>query len=689
MNAIPTLSGALWNGNSQLALKRDLKNLSTNTIVNTSTILTSSLISFQISSVFGDFSVALTSTLSFQPSLGGVAIDLGLGGFLGGLAGGIGGNLFNTALGGAALGTGIAALTMSRQNNNLSPNINSNVFETINGTSQLQVSTLGSPEISIQRFVSSVSPNSVPGREVFVSTVIPAGTTCIRSFSDPLYLANPSTLTSSIQSFGQWVSLEESPVFTASNIEVKYSSSPAILATTRIISTFVFPTPFAGLTSNVSSLKQPLRTVLQISTTNIYPSTSYNQPLLNLPATTDVSPFGLTLGIAPSGTQLIALPNATATFINASAIPTATYDVVATGSGAVGFWLPPSYDYPAPADIVVLPNTVRRVFWNFTGGNTSTLITPVPLPVSTIIATNQLNDTGLFQLSNLSLFSTNQAFAFGGNVTMQNDMSVTGTLTVNGNLNATIQTLRTNSIITSTLVAACNITGQALIQGNQVSAVIDVSAPSVFGTLVSGSNVNATNLMTAPSSIFTECRSLVSRSGTVFNTGVVSSASIRCSSFQVTGSVVFNTIQVANLQLSGLNILPSFSFLTSDLDTTGDYVIALPLGNAFFQKQAIITYTSFLVGSADIANPSFGNFQFQAADGYTLGFPSTTTSSINFGVPPSGGDAFTSGSMQMPLFLGTHYTTATTTLTFRIKHIQGRNLFFNRGGNNLSFFAIL
>jgi hypothetical protein len=145
----------------------------------------------------------LTSTLSFAPSVGGITpkIDLGMGGFLGGLAG-QGAGVLGAGLGAVALGTGIAGLAMPRTTNN----INSNVFETINGTTQLQVSTLGSVVSSILRFVSSAS-TTLPGREIFVSTVIASGTTCIRSISDPLNLANSNFQTSTIQSFGQWTAL--------------------------------------------------------------------------------------------------------------------------------------------------------------------------------------------------------------------------------------------------------------------------------------------------------------------------------------------------------------------------------------------------------------------------------------------------------------------------------------------------
>lgn len=145
-----------------------------------------------------------------------LSFDLGLGDAIGGLLGGLG-----AAVGGAfiAVGTGvglaiqgaeqgIATMVAGRPQNY----INSNVYETINFTTQLQISTLGNayPLYStIRREVSSLSADSVPGREIFTSTFFTPGTTCIRSVSDPFQLitGNSNLNTSSLQSFGQWVPL--------------------------------------------------------------------------------------------------------------------------------------------------------------------------------------------------------------------------------------------------------------------------------------------------------------------------------------------------------------------------------------------------------------------------------------------------------------------------------------------------
>jgi microcystin-dependent protein len=171
----------------------------------TSTAITVPTISAEVANL----AKAALSTVQFNPSVGGITpnIDLGMGGFLGGVAGGLGSGVFNTALGVTALATGIAGLTMPRTIvNGNNTNINPNAFELINGTTQLQVSTLLTASSNVLRLVSSSAAN-VPGREYFVSSIIAPGTTCIRSLSDPLNLANSTIVTSSLQSFGQWVPL--------------------------------------------------------------------------------------------------------------------------------------------------------------------------------------------------------------------------------------------------------------------------------------------------------------------------------------------------------------------------------------------------------------------------------------------------------------------------------------------------
>jgi F0F1-type ATP synthase membrane subunit c/vacuolar-type H+-ATPase subunit K len=169
-------------------------------------IQVSSLVTASISSIVGDVNLQLVSTLQFKPEFKvdfnfdlapiGEGIKSGLTRIGVGIAGGL-----------AAVGTGIATAALGRSQTTNIYNNSSN-FEMVNTTTQLQFSTFNYEVSSIYRFVSSSGePDLVPGEEIFVSTIIPAGAVVVRSMSDPVNLLDPSTFTSTIQSFGQWVAL--------------------------------------------------------------------------------------------------------------------------------------------------------------------------------------------------------------------------------------------------------------------------------------------------------------------------------------------------------------------------------------------------------------------------------------------------------------------------------------------------
>jgi hypothetical protein len=285
-------------------------------------------------------SVVSASTIKFTASAGGVdlgGIDLGLGGFLGGLTGQLVSGSYNTIIGGVALGTGVTALVNSRNNlaTNPPPGGNISSFTTINGTTQLQFSTIGTNLSTYYRFTDSggSDPSLRPGLEVFVSSIIAPGTLCLRSLSDPINPANPSTFTSTLQSFGQWVPVPAAtssvpPVIVASTINVSTmivrGQAPAgvVLAVPQGnvqvggVSQGVTLTNGGGITANSINLIAPgtrTLTCVAVNTTNI------TSPGVNTIG-------GVTIG-SPSG-QL------TATNINATTFvgTTASLNGVSLGS---------------------------------------------------------------------------------------------------------------------------------------------------------------------------------------------------------------------------------------------------------------------------------------------------------------------------------------------------------------------
>jgi hypothetical protein len=150
-------------------------------------------------------------------------LDLGLGGLIGGLAGGFGANAMSVGLGAAGLATGATALILSRQSGGIDPG----VFQTVNGTSQIQFSTLGQLTGSVYATTDSANPNTTPGNIVFDTTFLPAGTRVMRTVSDPLNLPNSGGASGQgIQGFSQWVPIYPGPLqLLDSNIQSYQSSN--------------------------------------------------------------------------------------------------------------------------------------------------------------------------------------------------------------------------------------------------------------------------------------------------------------------------------------------------------------------------------------------------------------------------------------------------------------------------------
>ena len=220
-----------WQNTSDLELTGSGLHLSTLYVSSISNYVfnVSSIQSSNVSSIAGEFGKAtidqlstfvsntvkqIVSSVSFNASLGGVnlgGVDLGLGGYLGGLTGQLVTGATSITIAGVALATGATALATARVTSNIYlPGQNSNGFNVVNGQTQLQFSTLGSPVSTFTRFTSSIAgsdPSVNPQPERVVFNTIPGNTLCIRSFSDPISPVNPSTFTSTLQSFGQWVAV--------------------------------------------------------------------------------------------------------------------------------------------------------------------------------------------------------------------------------------------------------------------------------------------------------------------------------------------------------------------------------------------------------------------------------------------------------------------------------------------------
>jgi len=179
-------------------------NTATFSTANISTIAVGNFTANQIdantlSSLTSRVSFAITSTLQLKADVTvSPDINLGLGNVIQGLIGGAATQALGVTIGAAGLATGATALITGRTSGGVNPSI----FQTVNGSTQLQFSTLGSAATSVFLDTDSAAPLTTPGNLTRTTTIVPAGTYCVRSVSDPL---NIDSATRGIQMFGQWV----------------------------------------------------------------------------------------------------------------------------------------------------------------------------------------------------------------------------------------------------------------------------------------------------------------------------------------------------------------------------------------------------------------------------------------------------------------------------------------------------
>ena len=215
------------------AINNTLNNVSAGTVTagigNFSTLITqgggvttSTITTTNLSSVTATLKEVFVSTMQFNATLS-PNFNLDMGGIVGGLIGYAGANTLALGLGAVNMATGIASLAQARQ----SGGINSNVFQTVNGTTQLQFSTLGQSTVSIFTLTDAVDYTHNSGNPVYVSSIIGAGTYAVRSVSDPLNLANADgNAGRGIQGYGQWFPVYPGPLqLGTSSITMEYEGN--------------------------------------------------------------------------------------------------------------------------------------------------------------------------------------------------------------------------------------------------------------------------------------------------------------------------------------------------------------------------------------------------------------------------------------------------------------------------------
>ena len=203
-----------------------------------------------LSSLTGDITFNLVSTLSL---FGNVDVNLGLGNQIAGLIGGAASQGLGVGLGGAALITGATALVTGRTSGGVDPT----VFQTVNGSTQLQFSTIGTATTNVFATTNSTDPLHTPGSTIYISSVVPAGSYCVRSVGDPLNIQNNA---SSIQMFGQWVPLIQNsptlPSFTISTLNASTMTAKSAEFSTLGVSTILGQTRMSTILTTGNILSQ-------------------------------------------------------------------------------------------------------------------------------------------------------------------------------------------------------------------------------------------------------------------------------------------------------------------------------------------------------------------------------------------------------------------------------------------------
>ena len=615
-----------------------------------------------VSAGTGSFGLTIVSTFQFNvtnqlnPEFN-ISFDLGFGAMVGGIGGGllagfgaIVGGVFSFAgsvIGGAE--TGLATLINPRPANF----INTSVFETINGSTQLQFSTLGqeNPPIvaysSIFRSVSSISPDQVPGREIFISTLFFPGQFCARSVSDPhnIITGDANIATSTIQSFGQWVPLQgvEPENIVASSIHI-IASAPAL----------PFRITNAGENVNndpVITLETTLEpTFTQSYNSNVNPLTiafsqcnvSYNQftdfnNVLNFLSTPYTPPFTSTItndvgiNFIPSGVPNFAeitYDPPPGSFLGDFAIcdpgeinfrSTGTFDFITTGTDMLIQWgLGAGRQAP-----IASTAAIRLDFDNV--ANTSNLA-PIPTPTPIVVANSRTNYSLLskpneYQISirdgTAPLFSPlplafdiNSA-TFGSQTTFSNQPNYpyqfNGNLFVNGTIEA------------DTLIALSSIFSvSTFVDTNFSTQSFEANTATILEGFISS--------LTANSIQATSLSSLTLATSNIFTTNL-STTQLSASNGTMTNLTV-NNLVASNLIYSKAEA-PTIETSTITFGWTGSF--SPPVIPSYSLNQTLVTetglvYLNFSSASNQVLNlMNFSNTVFVQAQQFSTALTDSST----------------------------------------------------------------
>jgi hypothetical protein len=441
-----------------------------------------------------DASLIRASTLALfnnaPVDLGG--INLGLGEFLGNYTGAFAGQTLAMTLAGSALGISLIGAIAPRLEGNITPPGEVSTFQTINLQTQLQFSTIGSQVSSFYRFVSStdgLNGTVTPGQEYIVSSIIAPGTLCLRSFSDPINLANPSTFTSTVQSFGYWIPVPQLPASAFSTVTGNFNVQSTLTAYQENISTTL---NVVGLITGGNVASGGTVT----AATNIVAG-----------GTVQVGANLTVAGLTTLTGQLIA-PLVSATTVNTASINSIginnNINIINTNYISTNYVQSGTLDAPVILTSSISLSTINGLPYNPGGPNASgifsTLIVSSIATVSSLTVTGTTN-TSTINTNNVSTFSaranniTATTMTFGSPLTTTTLNNAGGIFNNNTGVitypSAVISSVNTNNISTSRVNAPIISTQQLFI-----STVNGLTYPPAFNSTIQG-NLYVTSTLDA------------------------------------------------------------------------------------------------------------------------------------------------------------------------------------------------
>ena len=468
------------------------------------------------------------------------------------------------------LATGIQGLIDSRQNNSISgggvSGQTTNVYETINGTTQFQFSTLGSAVTTVFRTTDQQFPNLKIGREVFISTILPAGSKVIRSVSDPLSMPILSTqllsTTNFLQSFGQWHSiLEPDYNLNISTLKVDSLYGFASLSTGKISTTVL-----EAVNMDVSNLLNTSNLYVAQNATVIGSLTSGSFVTGTFSATNSIV-TSLSTNTLSTGSAIISSLNGLA-FNSIIKGNDSSFNSLSTNQlSAAIVYLSSINGYPFTSIV----NTGDQVL-NSISTNTISTGFINGYSISSILNTGDRSFNSLavnkISTARISISSINDTIYFG-NQPIGNDIrgvngfyAATGTfntsLTTNGTLAAGAANLGTLGTLGITATGNVSATGSLTANSLSITTSITANTANITGTITGG------NVTTA---------GVVQTSGLSVSNNATVGGTLTAGNINTTGTVNANNVTAAlNLTANAATI--TTATITTDNITTANITTA-------------------------------------------------------------------------------------------------------------------